>query len=533
MLTISSLFAMGNTNYRPQPGVPLDFKEAAAWPINEVYDLLEAYYLNNGLYWSVERALYEKGFWHEPIRPLRNPAHRAVEFYAGKLWPGTLPDALPLVTKSDQVTAAIQQVWEWSNWTTEKQVFARKLPMLGDTFIKVAQPKDKSRVFMQLIDPRYVLDDNFEKDERGNLVYIRLDIPRQTHNDEGELVETWWTEVWDKRNGQLWLRIWEHEEGPDADLDNLEDPTVEKWSGEPEGVEQVDQYLPFDFIPIVHAKCQDIGQDRGLAVIVPALDKIDELNRTVTRLHQVLYNLNDVLWALKANAVDPSGRPVPAPPISVDGTQKDAGDVVTIGGSRMVKLPGTSDLVPLVPDINYDAALKVAEAQMAEIERDLPELAYFRLREQGELSGKAIALLLGDAIDRALEIRGNGEAAMIRAQAMALTIGREARLFDESIGTYENGDFEHSFDDRPVIVPTIYEQIDTVKTGKDAGFALVTLMRTILRWTDAEIEQALSDLGDEKNQEQLSMAMAALNAARNFNRGEGANAGSAGGATGA
>ncbi len=80
MLKVSSLFALGTANYRPQPGMPLDFNEAAAWPMSEVYDLLEAYYLNNGLYWSVERALYEKGFWREPIRPLRNPAHRAVEF---------------------------------------------------------------------------------------------------------------------------------------------------------------------------------------------------------------------------------------------------------------------------------------------------------------------------------------------------------------------------------------------------------------------------------------------------------------------
>ncbi len=520
MLTISTLFAVGTTDYQPRPGRPLDLQEAAAWPISEVYDLLEAYYLNNGLYWAVEKSLYDKGVWHEPIRPIRNPAHRVVEFYPAKLWPGNLPDALPLVTDNDQVRAAIEQIWSWSNWAAQKQVFARKLAMLGDMFIKVAQNGDKSRVFLQLIDPRYVPDDGFEADERGFLTWIRLDIPQQTRNDEGEIKETTWTEVWDKRGGFLWLRVWEHEEGAGADLDGLGDPDIEKYSGMPESEEFADQYLPFDFIPIVHAKFQDFGQDRGLAAIVAALDKIDELNRTVTRLHQILYNLNDALWALRANATDPQGRPLPPPPVKVEGSEQSAGDVVTIGGMRMIRLPGTSELTPMVPDIDYDASLKVVESQMEELERDLPELAYFRLREQGELSGRAIALLLGDAIDRALEVRGNGEAAMIRAQQMALTIGREAGLFDEGIGTYEAGDFDHTFKERPVIVVPMQEQMETVKAGTESGMALVTMLRSVLRWNDAQIEEALADLQEQRNQERLSMAEAALNAARSFNQGQ-------------
>lgn len=520
MRAISTLFAIGTADYRPRPGKPLDIQEAAAWPIGEVYDLLEAYYLNNGLYWSVERALYDQGLWREPIRPLRNPAHRAVEFYPAKLWPGTLPEALPLVVKDDQVRDAIYQIWQWSNWGAQKQVFARKLAMLGDVFLKVAQNATQSRVFVQLIDPRYVPDDGFETDERGYLTWIRLDIPQQRRGADGEVEEYWWTEVWDKRGGYLWLRVWEHKDGIGAELESLGDPMVERFSGEPGNEEEAELFLSFDFIPIVHARFQDIGDDRGLAAISPAVDKIDELNRVITRLHQILYNLNDVLWALRANATDASGRPVPAPPIKLEGTALEAGDVVTLGGQRMIRLPGTSELQPLVPDIDYEAALKVVEAQLGEIEQDLPELAYFRLREMGELSGRAVAMLLGDAVDRALEVRGNGETAMIRAQEMALTIGREVGLFPESIGSWEDGDFEHSFKKRPVIEVSSHEKWETIKLGVEAGTALTTMLRRVLGADDEEIALILQESADQQNRERLSLAEATLNAARALDRGE-------------
>jgi len=150
------------------------------------------------------------GARRQEIRPLRNPAFRVVEFYAAKLWPGVLPDALPIVTENPAITKPIQQVWTWSNWGSEKQAAARWFACYGDMFVKVATRENEIgepvRVFLQNLEPQYVTD--FDADERGYLTYIRIDIPQQ-RRDGDEVKAYTHTEVWTKEE----YRLWEHDKG--------------------------------------------------------------------------------------------------------------------------------------------------------------------------------------------------------------------------------------------------------------------------------------------------------------------------------
>lgn len=119
---------------------------------------------------------------------------------------------------------------------------------------------------------------------------------------------------------------------------------------------------------------------------------------------------------------------------------------------KFARLPGNSSLESLVPDLKYSEHLEILNAHMLELEQDLPELAYYRMRSQSrDLSGAAVRLLLSDAIDKVVEARGNAESGLVRANEMALTIGVKHGIFDKGIGSYENGDFEHSFAERDVI----------------------------------------------------------------------------------
>ena len=153
----------------------------------------------------------------------------------------------------------------------------------------------------------------------------------------------------------------------------------------------------------------------------------------------------------------------------------------------MVRLPGNARLAPLVPQVNYDAALNVVAAMMQELEKDLPELAYYRLREMGDISGRAAKLLLSDAVARVEEARGNAETALIRANQMALTIGRVAGLWGEDVGAYEAGDFEHTFAPREVIPTSELERAQADKAKADAFKVRVEL--------GVSQEQALRELG--------------------------------------
>ena len=105
-------------------------EEKASWA--QQYTVLKAYANGNGVYEVIDTLLAGLGARQHNMRPLRNPAFRVVEFYAAKLWPGNLPDALPIVTDNPAIIDAIHQVWAWSNWGSEKQAAARWFATFGD-----------------------------------------------------------------------------------------------------------------------------------------------------------------------------------------------------------------------------------------------------------------------------------------------------------------------------------------------------------------------------------------------------------------
>jgi hypothetical protein len=426
-----------------------------------MYRILRAYYFSNNLWDVISDVLRRQGVAKEALKPLRNPAYRVVEFHAGHMWPGTLPAALPIMAEHDEIVKPIQQVWKWSNWAGEKQVAARHTALYGDLFLKVAQTKNLKRVFMQTIEPEHVTD--FDTDERGFITYARFDVPMIRRTADGKAEPYLHTEEWSKETGMF--RVWESK----SMFTSFQITDVGELGAPMTDVEIAS--MGIDFVPVVHAKFQDIGEDRGMGAFVPALDKIDEACRTVTRLHQTLFRNIGGVWALEANSVDSTGRPLPPPRINdTDGTTDDDG-TITLGDDKLLKLPGMSKLASLVPNIDYDAALNILNAQMTELEQDLPELVMYRISESGTLSGRAVRLMLAPAIARLEEARGNAESALIRANQMALTMGTNAQLWD--VGTFENGDFEHGFEERDVL-PN--DELERGQTEQAEGAAIASLV---------------------------------------------------------
>jgi hypothetical protein len=414
---------------------PLDF-QATYW-------LARAYYENNGLYERLSGALYEAGLWSEAMKPLRNPANRAVEFYADNLFPGALPDALPIRTKNKRIIDPIHATWDASNWVENKDVFARLLAMLGDQFIKVGTIEDAlgrvKAVCLELIDPAAVTD--FRKDKRGYLTMVRIDLLTDPDPDDPNRPQRTHTEIWTKGMFTRWI----HDQPPGAPVAQL---------GMPVEMTDLLDAAGIDFVPFVHVPFRNTGDARGVACIGPVIDKIDEANRQATRLHQMLYRHNKPTHAIVSDALDASKRPIP-PPRFGNATTAGAGgydgDVVEIGDERMLRLPSSWRLESMVPQLEYNAALHILQDQMKEIEDDLPELVYYRMREMGtQLSGYAVQLLLMPAIKRAENVRARAEAGLIRAQMMALTIGQNLGVWSD-LGTFEKGDFAHQFAPRQII----------------------------------------------------------------------------------
>lgn len=466
------------------------------------YQILDAYYYQNGLYEAIDTMLKARSTTDRQMKPLRCPAYRVTEFYAAKVWPGPLPDALPLETDNERIIEPLEQVWMWSNWETLKQTAVRTLAKKGDLFLQVAtngmEDRKADRVYFQLLQPEYVTD--FDVDERGYLTWIRIDIPQSKRDANGEEKHYYHTQVWTKERRQ----VWKHEKSPSQKLDLL---------GSPEEERELSA-MGIDYIPIVYQPLKGDHTKRAVGAYTLQLDKIDEINRQVTQLHAMLFRYNKPLWVTERTGTDGTGRPLPPVRVGVD----SALERTTSEDDEIANLPGATTLNSLVPPINWDAALNVIAAQTAELKEDLPELAYYDLRNHAGLSGVAIRSLLSDTSDRAIEARGAAEAALKRADMMALDIGQTAGLFS-GLGTYEQGAFDHTFRDRPVFEIDSSDRATVFGLWTQAGAPDEYALREIGETQD-DIEKYQEDKRSAQASQSSGIAAALLNARSSFNRGE-------------
>lgn len=478
---------------------------------NRDYGLRWQYYINNDPYGYIREVV---GRSVPAARGLYNPVYLVAEFYAARLWPGTLPDALPIVAEREGLETAVRQIWSWSNFGQRKQGLARRLPIFGDSFIKVAGRRDGAgrvtAVYQQQIDPRHVWD--FETDERGYVTWIRIDSPFTDWEADPLPRQMVQTEVISKARGDM--RIWRT---PQADYTaDRREPAAD-----PDEILLLSSF-GIDFVPVVHTPCVDIGTKRGWTPFDAQLDKIDELNRMATRLHEIIFAYDKPILGIKANQVDSAGRPMPAPKINAtaDGSEDE-----TIGGVRVMRFPGNSEAEWLVPGIDFEPHIRSMVQLMEEIEANLPEFRLQRLAKMNQVAADTVDMLLGDAEARLLEVRGNAETGLAQANAMALTIAQNAKVEGfgvKEIGTYAAGDFSHTFAERPVFLPASSVRATTAKTLHDAGTPTKQALK-MSGWSETEMDGFDDEAAAEALRQRTTFAATMVEARRRLDSGEASN----------
>jgi len=415
-------------------------------------EVLWAYYNQNGLYQDLMSQAFYLSEWHESMKPLRNPCNRSVEFFVSKLLPGVLPDALPILSENDELIVAIQDIMRWSNLNAKKSGVVRGFAVTGDIFIHPVANADGSEVYLQFIPVSQVT--GWKENDRDEVVEIRIDVPLANHKMH---TEYWTSDAY---------AIWEHvftANTPLSDLTGLIDAG------------NIDE-LGIEFCPFVHAKFRDVGEHYGIGAFTHVLDKVDEVNRVATRLHQMLFRFNKPLFVLSANSVDAEGMPMPPPLISTE--TKDVAD------DDVWRLPGVSKLDLLIPDLKYADALAILQDMLLEVEKDLPELALLRLRDKGEMSGRAVRLFLADAQSRAEEARSNLEQGLIKAFEMGVQMGNALGIFTIS------GELDHQFQSRPIFEISMSEKSAVLRDLSTVGITGLDALR-IAGFADDELPEGL------------------------------------------
>lgn len=457
---------------------------AMPYDYNNLYDALYSLYNNDS-------AIIED----DTTRRLRTVVNRSVEFYTAKMLPGKEIKVIANNGEEDSETEnvalkdAIEQIIKDSNIANNKPAMIRGFSLYGDSFIRVRGDKEKS--YLEDVSPFYVTD--FGEDSRGFLTYLRIDIPTLDDNNNPIL----YTEYWDQ--DRQTLQVWEGQNSRTTAKDQLG------------GAKEVTTFseLGIDFIPVVHTKFKDNGDLRGQGCVYHALDKIYEANRVATRLHDLLFAFGEPVWIGSANSVDSQGRPLPPPridttaasaPVSSSAASGIKGIIGEIFG-RLIMLPGLAKIDSNIPDIDYDAALLILNAQMEELEKDLPELRWYALNptDQSAMSGTALRTLLGAAIDRANEARNNFLSSLSRAFEMALTIGIYNGVFAPSLGEFDSGDFDHELQVDSAWGESIDEKAATAKALTDAGWPAKAAAK-VAGFTDEQIADAFpAGVGDTPN----------------------------------
>lgn len=509
--------------------------ERTADPLEAHYDALENHYLNHGIYEDLRAAADEAPKDLIPLRSLRNPAHRVVEFYASKLEPGRWLDEIEFGedANADALTDAIKRFWKWSNWEAEGRVATRQYAWAGDLFLKVSTKEDSAgairAVFIERLDPRHVRD--FDKDERGFFTYLKVQTPkeRRLEGDDGEFEDYTRTEIWDKERGDY--RVFEHTTEDFGERDLAEPPT--RLTAEPligDDGERLD--AGYDFVPVVHVKLRDVGRERGLSAFGHALGGMRECDRLATKLHEMLFPEN--VWVLARNGMGPDGNPLPPINLQVDADANDGppdgkgwargygrsgyspDNTIRLGRDKVARLPTGGTLEPKIPNRDMGAPAAALAEQVKEVERELPETAYSRLREL-ELSGRAIRYMMADVYDRYNEAHQNLAAGMVRLHKMALTIGQAVGLpgFEvEVIGEYgeDGAAFEHTFESPDPFPRSRADELEEMGLEalalagfKDLGPEPYRRALVDAGWSEADAKKEVDRVAEESELPQMQM----------------------------
>lgn len=392
------------------------------------YAVYEGYY-SNIAYRSVatySARLKSTSALYKHVRGIYNPVYRLTEAYVSKVYGGGLDfedlstGAIPITMADDRLKAAIRQLWLWSNWRTQKQVYVRTGARLGDVAIKVVDEPDRGRVRMEVLHPGKIKD--VTTDAVGNVKSVVLEYERTDPDTDREYI---YTEMIDQESFRTF-----RDGAPYAYYANANGQLVSEWDN------------PYGFVPMVLVQHKDMDLQWGANCFHGQVGKIDEINDAASILNDQIRKAVNTLWYFAG-----VGK---ATELSVTADEKD----------KLPAVYGPKDSQPhaMVANIDLAAAGSNVDRLLAELERDMPELSMHRLREGGNATAPGIRSAYNDAIDRFIEAQGTYDDGLIRAQKMAVSIGG-FRGYDGfrgyNLDSFDRGDLEHYIKDRAIIEDTL------------------------------------------------------------------------------
>ncbi len=432
----------------------------------ERYKLFWAYY-SNDMYddWTAYKAT--RGLYRH-IRQVYNMT-RLADFYVAKIWGGLLDfdglgGAIPIEADNPAIMPALALLWQRSNWGAKKNLAVLWGAVTGDMVIKVvdeaAEGDKRGQVYLQVMHPRQIKSALF--DYRGFVQSVVIEyVDSEPGDTEGTYIDFTYREEITKET----FRTFKNNEpfdyfGYGAEWDN-----------------------PYRFVPLVISPHEDVGLDWGLSCGHDGLMTLDKINDQASILGDRMRKANNPAQLLSGVTKPRSGdidlSTDTATTADKSGQQKDNIFYASNEGAKWQAM---------VSDVGMEQTLDYIASLQGELEAKYPELEMLASLREQEASGVALRIRYQPVIDKVIRARGNYDAALVRVQQMALSIGGMRGYFDGfNLKSYEAGDEEHRIGDRPVL--TEIRDLDAIKVAADLGVSKSKLVAKLgLDFSSEEIE---------------------------------------------
>jgi hypothetical protein len=440
------------------------------------------HYLNNSIYEAFNTLSTQLKMHHrlyKNIRGIYNPVARQNELLVAFIYGGALDletmtgGALPIKTDNPALLDALRKLLIWSRFGEQKSLYVRWGAALGDVALKVIDDRAAEKVRLEVLHPGKIRE--AELDEVGNVTSCVIEYERDDELDYAALKAGRYAfaKQQRQRKSYVYTEVITKEyfatfrDGePYAYFDGLTE-----WENE------------YGFVPLVLAHHQQLGLTWGGNAWRLAQRKIDEVNDQASLLNDQIRKI--IIPLLQARGIANAGQ------LSTSSEGRD--------GLNILYLPDKdTSLEAITTSLDIAGASSNVVDMLREIERDMPELALQRIREQGQLTAPGVRSGYSDALGRIEEACGNYDHALIRAMQMAVSMGgqRNYRGFEPfSLNSYDAGDLDMVIRSRPIIPDSLSlsEQLSALGAVGGQTPQVQRLSLQLLDYDESTINAVLAD----------------------------------------
>lgn len=441
----------------------------------------------------------EKSKLYQHTRAIYNPVARQNRLIVSNVYQGaidleTMTDgALPIKTDNEAVLDAARQIIKWSKLGQSLSLYVKWAALYGDCAIKVVDDRAGQKVRLELLHPGKVRECEF--DEVGNvkaavIEYERVDDPSIADMRLGrggsQEARTRTPYTYTERITRDKFETFKDGE-PYAFYTDANGNPLTEWDNE------------YGFVPLVVARYENTGLKWGVNSFYNSTRKIDEINDAASLINDQVRKSVNLIWYFAG--VRQSSELSAA-------TAAEVKDKVPA-----IYAPEGSQPYPMVGNLPIADALANLQNMLNELERDMPELALQRIRENGNLTAPGVRTGYSDAIGNIQNARKNLDPALVSAMQMGMSIGgfnRYDGFQSFTLDSYQRGDIDFDIRERPVIGDSLskQERITALQGVSNQPPAVQRLILKELDYADSDIEQVITDNTDEaRRKEQIDFGV--------------------------